>query len=182
MRLVSKPLPKCRLCFSAGTQQHGTRGALPAAAGGCERGIPEHSCALHMPSACPSGRGSYSTSQVSVQAQGSLPSVKTSRAVIFSSSATGTKNFLPALSSWQKIGSWETGQRGQGGPVAHTLPGQEGAVAAQAIFNLVLLHTGSHLSLLSSFSVSLCVFAAPSCCPEMCELYMAWEIGSRQYF
>lgn len=32
-------------------------------------------------------RGSYSTGQVSVQAQGSLPSVKTNRAVIFSSSA-----------------------------------------------------------------------------------------------
>lgn len=37
-------------------------------------------CALHM-------RGSYSTGQVFVQAQGSLPSVETNRAVIFSSSA-----------------------------------------------------------------------------------------------
>lgn len=37
-------------------------------------------CALHM-------RGSYSTGQVSVQAQGRLSSVKTSRPVIFSSSA-----------------------------------------------------------------------------------------------
>lgn len=93
-RLVSNPLSKCRLCSSAGTssQQRGTPGILPAAAGGCERGIP--SCALHMPSVCPSGKEFYSTGQVSVQAQGSLPSFKISRAVIFSSSAYRNQKFL----------------------------------------------------------------------------------------
>lgn len=50
-------------------------------------------CALHMPSACPSGKGSYSTGQVSVQAQRSLPTVKTNRAVIFSSSAYRNRKF-----------------------------------------------------------------------------------------
>lgn len=132
-------------------------------------------CALHM-------RGSYSTGQVSVQAQGSLPSVKTNRAVIFSSSAYRNWKFpsCPLLLAENRQLRDRPERPGRtSGP--HT-PGIGESCAAQAIFNLFLLHTGSRASHCFLPSLCLCVFAAPSCCHEMCELYMAWEICTRQYF
>lgn len=115
-------------------------------------------CALPVPSAHLSGRGSCSSGPAGCLCEpGWACSVSKQAGLSFSLFLpTGTEGFLPTLSSRQKIASGERGQWGQGEPAA-LYPCQKGAVAAPAIFNLALLHAGSCVSCRFLPSLCLCV-------------------------
>lgn len=155
MRLVSKPFSKCISLLAPYLSSVALMGLCLLLLGDVREAF--QACALHMLSACPSGRGSYSTRQVSVQAQGTLPSVKTSRDVIFSSSAYRNRKFPSCPFLLAENRQLRDRPERPGRTVAHTLPGKEGAVAVQAIFNLFLLLTGSRVSHCFLLSLCLCV-------------------------